>query len=79
MNFIGWEGVFYATGIIGLFWYGLWTYLIYDSPESHPTISEKERKYILNSLGNSVMNNRNVSTNNYYATIMSMVKFHISE
>lgn len=68
MNLIGWEGVFYATGIIGLIWYGFWIYLICDSPESHPTISEKERKYILDSLGNSVVKNRNVSTdyNVYY-------------
>lgn len=61
MYWIGWEGVFYATGIIGLLWYGFWTYLIYDSPETHPTITLKELKYIQDSLGSSVNLNRNVS------------------
>ncbi|VVC32474.1 Major facilitator superfamily,Major facilitator superfamily domain [Cinara cedri] len=54
---LGWESVFYITGLIGLLWHGLWTYLIYDTPGIHPTISEKERKYIEDSLGNDVVKN----------------------
>lgn len=57
---LGWESVFYITGLIGLLWHGLWTYVVYDSPNTHPTISEKERKYIDESLGNDVVKNVSV-------------------
>lgn len=60
MEWIGWESVFYITGLIGLLWYAFWTYLIYDSPSTHPTISEKERKYIEDCLGNCIVKNVSV-------------------
>jgi len=61
MEWLGWESVFYITGFIGLLWHGFWTYLIYDSPSAHPTISEKEQKYIEDSLGNSIVKSKSVS------------------
>lgn len=61
MDWMGWESVFYVTGLIGLLWYGFWIYLIYDSPSTHPTISDKERKYIEDSLGSLVVKNKSVS------------------
>lgn len=61
MDWMGWESVFYVTGLIGLLWYGFWTYCIYDSPDTHPTISDKERKYIEDSLGSLVVKNKSVS------------------
>lgn len=70
MDWLGWESVFYITGIIGLLWNVCWTYLIYDSPRTHPTITEKELKYIENSLGNAIVKNVSVSVefNNLYVT-----------
>jgi len=64
MDWLGWESVFYITGSIGLLWHICWTYLVYDSPRIHPTITEKELKYIENSLGNSIV--KNVSVSYYY-------------
>lgn len=64
MDWIGWESVFYITGLIGLLWYGFWIYLIYDSPSTHPTISEEERTYIKESLGNCAVKNYPVSSQN---------------
>lgn len=42
----GWASVFYCFGLFGIIWYILWMLMIHASPSSHPTISEKERKYI---------------------------------
>lgn len=65
MDTMGWESVFYITGLIGLLWHGFWTYLIYDSPSTHPTITEKELKYIQDCLGNSIVKNISVSKEYY--------------
>lgn len=35
----------------------MWLYFVYDLPELHPRIHPKEKDYILNSLGSSVMRN----------------------
>jgi nitrate/nitrite transporter NarK len=37
-------------GIVGLLWYFAWCFLVYPSPETHPSISDSERRYILQSL-----------------------------
>lgn len=47
----GWESVFYVFGTLGVIWWVLWTYLVYDSPSIHPTIHPVERRFILESLG----------------------------
>jgi ACS family sodium-dependent inorganic phosphate cotransporter len=38
----GWPWVFYFFGILGFLWYGLWYFLVSDSPETHPTIHPTE-------------------------------------
>lgn len=50
---IGWEWVFHVTSLIGIVWYILWLYLVYDSPHDHPRISDEEKRYIMSSLGKS--------------------------
>nr|XP_022918574.1 sialin [Onthophagus taurus] len=50
----GWEMVFYGNGVLGSLWYILWYLYVYDSPSEHPTISKREKEYILSSLGDSV-------------------------
>lgn len=42
----GWPGVFYLSGIGGLIWFALWTYLVYSRPSEHPRISKEELHYI---------------------------------
>lgn len=46
ISYWGWTSVFYSTGIIGILWSVAWFYLIYDSPETHPRISQEERQEI---------------------------------
>jgi ACS family hexuronate transporter-like MFS transporter len=40
-----WQMAFVITGAMGLVWVALWL-LIYRSPDEHPSLSERERKYI---------------------------------
>ncbi|KAL0275646.1 UNVERIFIED_CONTAM: hypothetical protein PYX00_003443 [Menopon gallinae] len=48
---LGWESVFYVTGMIGVLWSVMWFVLIYDSPAEHPRISAEERAFIEDSIG----------------------------
>uniref|UniRef100_A0A023ET50 Sialin n=1 Tax=Aedes albopictus TaxID=7160 RepID=A0A023ET50_AEDAL len=50
-NAYGWESVFYIFGVIGCVWFVLWTFMIKTSPEVDRSISEKEKEFILSSLG----------------------------
>ncbi|KAK9397456.1 vesicular glutamate transporter 1 [Crotalus adamanteus] len=40
-------------GSFGIFWYLFWLMVSYQSPAKHPTITEEERKYIEESIGES--------------------------
>ncbi|XP_023802357.1 vesicular glutamate transporter 1-like, partial [Cyanistes caeruleus] len=44
-------------GSFGVFWYLFWVLVSYESPAQHPTISPEERKYIEESIGESVGSN----------------------
>ncbi|XP_060531006.1 putative inorganic phosphate cotransporter [Cylas formicarius] len=48
---MGWPGSFYILGSTGIGWCVLWWSLGQDSPRSHPYISEEEKTYLENSLG----------------------------
>ncbi|XP_060519812.1 putative inorganic phosphate cotransporter isoform X2 [Cylas formicarius] len=47
----GWPASFYIFGGLGLVWCLFWLYLSAESPASHKSISDEEKKYIENSLG----------------------------
>jgi ACS family hexuronate transporter-like MFS transporter len=42
----GWQFAFVATGVMGLIWLVLW-WALYHEPGSHPNITEREKKLIL--------------------------------
>ncbi|XP_069692007.1 sialin isoform X2 [Periplaneta americana] len=50
---LGWESVFYVTGVVGLLWSIAWFFLVFDSPAQHPRITDEERRYIENSIGSA--------------------------
>ncbi|GJQ86369.1 hypothetical protein Trydic_g4944 [Trypoxylus dichotomus] len=50
---IGWPGAFYLYGALGFLWVGLWTWLGSNDPSEHKGISQKEKKYIQQSAGDS--------------------------
>ncbi|XP_063824890.1 putative inorganic phosphate cotransporter [Ostrinia nubilalis] len=41
-----WESVFYMFGGLGIMWFILWCVLCYSTPNTHPFISDAERKYL---------------------------------
>lgn len=52
--YLGWPYVFYIFGAVGLFWFVLWAFFVFDTPNTHPRISEQERLYITSSLKNEL-------------------------
>merc|ERR1711971_736700 len=46
-DWVGWEAVFYIEGCACFVWLALWLWLASDTPQTHPSISEAERDYIL--------------------------------
>ncbi|XP_037982275.1 vesicular glutamate transporter 1 isoform X1 [Motacilla alba alba] len=57
VQYTGWSSVFYVYGSFGVLWYLFWVLVSYESPAQHPTISPEERKYIEESIGESVGSN----------------------
>uniref|UniRef100_A0A6I8R4I2 Vesicular glutamate transporter 1 n=1 Tax=Xenopus tropicalis TaxID=8364 RepID=A0A6I8R4I2_XENTR len=53
VQYSGWSSVFYVYGSFGIMWYMFWILVSYESPAIHPTISEEEKKYIEESIGES--------------------------
>ena len=43
----GWESCFYMVGSLTCIWFALWTYLVYNSPEEHPRISEAVKYFVM--------------------------------
>ncbi|OWR51221.1 sodium-dependent phosphate transporter [Danaus plexippus plexippus] len=41
-----WENVFYMFGGFGLAWFAIWSVLCYSTPNTHPFISDKEKKFL---------------------------------
>nr|CAD7589749.1 unnamed protein product [Timema genevievae] len=44
---LGWEAVFYIYGLITFVWSVCWMFLVYNSPQSHPRISQEEKAYLV--------------------------------
>ncbi|XP_067658407.1 sialin-like [Haliotis asinina] len=42
----GWPFIFYVYGGTGIVWLLLWCFLVFDSPDTHPRIQEKEKAII---------------------------------
>lgn len=49
---LGWESIFYIFGAIGVVWFVAWTIVVKKSPQEDPFISEEEKNYIVQKLGN---------------------------
>ncbi|ERE76650.1 sialin [Cricetulus griseus] len=52
--YMNWTYVFYLFGIVGIFWFILWMWIVSDTPETHKTISYYEKEYIVSSLKNQL-------------------------
>lgn len=47
----GWPLAFYVFGALGIVWSVVWWLIVFDSPASHPRISNQEKEYIQACLG----------------------------
>lgn len=45
----GWPSVFYFFGASGVAWFFAWNFVVYESPETHPSITEEEKQLIISS------------------------------
>jgi len=57
---IGWEGMFYTTGGIGFLWTFLWIWVGASSPSTHFLVSDREKNYIEESLGETINEEKKV-------------------
>ncbi|ETN61579.1 sodium-dependent phosphate transporter [Anopheles darlingi] len=48
-----WRTTFYIWGVLALVWYIVWLLIGYESPETHPYISEQEKSQLLEQLADS--------------------------
>lgn len=42
----GWPSIFYVFGLVGTIWSILFLFVVYEDPNTHPSITEQEKKYI---------------------------------
>ncbi|XP_071442476.1 vesicular glutamate transporter 1-like [Hetaerina americana] len=80
-NAFGWESIFYVFGVIGLIWFSLWWWLVYESPELDPRISKEELVYIQESLGGNRAAERHHPWRKFLTSlpVWSIVVAHFSE
>lgn len=64
----GWPAVFYLFGIVGLLWFPIWAWRVYETPELHPKISEEELAIFRKSKEKMKMKRRNNNNNNSIAS-----------
>lgn len=48
---MAWTKVLYFYGFIGIVWYFVWIWLVFELPNQHPTIKENEIVYLKETLG----------------------------
>ncbi|XP_043485496.1 sialin-like [Polistes fuscatus] len=56
---LGWKAAYYVTSGLMLVFYALWVYLIYDTPDVHPGITQKEKTYIKEQIGSTISKQKN--------------------
>lgn len=46
----GWPSIFYVFGFVGVIWSVAFLIFVHEDPSTHPSIDEKEKKYINSAL-----------------------------
>lgn len=49
----GWPLSFYIFGGLGVVWFMVWLFVVYDTPALHPYISNQEKNYIISQVGDN--------------------------
>lgn len=66
-----WALVFYICGFIAIVWYFFWNFLVYNSPNEHPTISEYELNYLEHNLKGVIKNKNQLQSTPWGAMLSS--------
>lgn len=72
---LGWKWAYVMCGVIVLIWTLLWHLLVFDCPEDHSRISEKEKNYIKEKLGANVVKNIKVRIKNIIVNVTFMLLY----
>lgn len=59
IEYLGWPSIFYASGILSMLWLICWWIFAADTPEKHPTISDSEKKYLRDEIGDHTLQTAN--------------------
>jgi ACS family sodium-dependent inorganic phosphate cotransporter-like MFS transporter 5 len=74
----GWPAIFYILGIAGCVWFALWATFVFENPDSHPHISQKEYDYITSDQGEEKASE--VCFPNFKSlTAIKLIRFHIQK
>lgn len=65
-------------GTFGVMWYCFWILVSYESPAAHPTITDEERKYIEESIGESAQHTVTVIVHSCFQYDSDAVEKHVS-
>ena len=55
-----WDSCFYITSLLGVIWFPLYYYFVYDSPAEHPRITDEEYEFIVKGFLNQSINQSNL-------------------
>uniref|UniRef100_L7MUI5 Sialin n=1 Tax=Xenopus tropicalis TaxID=8364 RepID=L7MUI5_XENTR len=58
--YMDWIYVFYIFGTLGVLWFIMWCFLVSDTPQSHRSITDSEKEYILYTLQNQLSYRKSV-------------------
>ncbi|OCT58452.1 sialin [Xenopus laevis] len=58
--YVDWVYVFYIFGTLGVLWFILWCFLVSDTPQSHRSITDSEKEYILSALQDQLSHRKSV-------------------
>ena len=55
--YLSWQSIFVCVGLVGFLWLLPWLFIVKSPPETHPWLSEDEKKYILSGQKNQDIDN----------------------
>lgn len=73
----GWQLVFYVFGLSGIVWFPYWIWFAYESPETHPYITNEEKQLI--KAGRGYQKLKSVDTDSKYHNLLTVDEVPIVE
>jgi len=71
-DWVGWYAPYYVFGLLGIVWYCFWSWLSFEKPSEHPSISPREQSYIEESQDISASPTPNVLGLSWWKMLISL-------